>query len=49
MWLYLAILIGIIGTILIERLHHLSENEAIRVAIQVDNDKSDRTYRNERM
>ena len=46
MWLFFAMLIGIIGTILIERLHHKPENEAIRVPVRIDNDKPNRSYRN---
>jgi hypothetical protein len=45
MWLFSAMLIGIVGTILIECLHHKPESETMRVPVRVYNDKPNRSYR----
>jgi hypothetical protein len=45
MWLFLVMLVGVIGTIFIERLHRNSDGEAIRVPVQIDKYKANRSYR----
>jgi hypothetical protein len=48
MWLFSAMLIGIVGTILVERLHRRPDREAIWVPVRIDDGKSNRSIENYR-
>ena len=48
MWLFSARLIGIVGTILIGRLHRRPDREAIWVPVRIDDGKSNRSVENYR-
>ncbi len=48
MWLFSAVLIGVIGTVLIERLYRKPDNEAEWVPVRIENGKSNRSTKNYR-
>jgi hypothetical protein len=48
MWMFTAMLIGVIGTILIERLYRKPDNEAEWVPVRIENSKSNRSIKNYR-
>ena len=48
MWMFIAMLIGVIGTILIERLYRKPDNEAEWVPVRIENSKFARSTKNYR-
>jgi hypothetical protein len=48
MWLFVAMSIGVIGIILIERFNRKPDNEAIMVPVRIDDRKSNHSVENYR-